>query len=98
MPIPSLYKKIPAGYLKAHLSKDCFLGIEHGKTIGIAFAVCKDVAQSWDGEWDLYFPPSELDRVFAGRSGITTQRLKNILEEEAAAALEEEKHDHEVGI
>lgn len=99
MPIPSLYKKIPVGYVKANLPKDCFLGIEHGKTLGVAHAVCKNVVQVWNEEWDLYFPPSEHNRIFAGRDRVSKQRLVNILEEEAAAEAalleEEEEKDNE---
>ena len=89
MPIPSLYLTIPKGYVKAHLPTECFIGEEHGRTIGIAYAVCKDVVQVWndcyDSPWDLFFPSSEYNRISHGRNRITIQRLLNILEEEAAA-------------
>ncbi len=81
MTIPSFYKEIPKGYVKAHLPQDCFAGAEHGKTIGIAYAVCKDVVQSWNEEWDLYFPSVEYQRISNGRSSITMQRLLNLEEE-----------------
>lgn len=82
MPIKSLYLAIPAGYVKAHLPQDCFKGAEHGRTIGIAYAVCKDVIQVWNEEWDLFFPSIEYHRISNGKNRITMQRLLDILEDE----------------